>query len=145
MQNKRRNYIAVILALIIILSAGMPVCAAISLQRDGKPVTIKVAFYPLDGFFEYDSDGNECGYGVDYLNELKNYANIEWEYVPVDSWEKIGPMLRAGEVDVRLPVSEPLTPSVMYNYTTNAILPTYHAIMTLKSSTRCWNGGCSYQ
>ena len=99
----------------------------------GTKTTIKVAFYELDNFFEYDENGNPCGYGVDYLNELKKYANIEWEYVPVDSWEGIKEKMLNGEVDVRMPVSEPTKPSELYDYTIEPMLTSYHAIMTLKS------------
>lgn len=101
-------------------------------QEQGKPIKIRVAFYPLDGFFEYDKTGKESGYGVDYLNELTKYANIQWEYVPVDSWEKINGMLRSGKVDVEVPVTIPDNEESAsdYNFTAEDILPSYHALMT---------------
>lgn len=100
-----------------------------------KPIKIRVAFYPLDGFFEYDKTGKEIGYGVDYLNEMAKYANIQWEYVPVDSWEKINGMLRSGQVDVEVPVTVPddEEKAADYNFTTEDILPSYHALMAYKS------------
>lgn len=102
-------------------------------EQTSDSITLKVAFYELDGFFEYDKNGQECGYGVDYLNELSKYKNIHFEYVPVDSWEAIGDMMASGEVDIRMPVTEPSTPSAKYSYTSEDILTSYHAIMTLKS------------
>ena len=129
--GKIKRIIAVCLFSILLLNCTGTIYAADTAQKEAAK--IKVAFYQLDGFFEYDDEGNRCGYGVDYLNELKKYMNVDWEYVDVDSWEKIGPMLRAGEVDVRMPVSEPANPSVDYNYTVEPILPSYHAIMTLNT------------
>lgn len=131
--DKKRSVIITFLVIILFFSIKLQINAA-DAAESGKPVTIKVAFYQLDGFFEYDKNGNQCGYGVDYLNELKKYANIEWEYVDVDSWEKIGDMMKNGEADVRMPVSESVQPSEIYNYTTEDILTTYHAIMTLDSN-----------
>lgn len=139
MHNKRQYVVAVFFGILLCLCMTTQVSATANqeknttiTQNDDKRVTIKVAYYQLDGFFEYDENGNECGYGVDYLNEIARYANINWEYVPVDSWEKIGDMMRSGEVDVRMPVSEPSTPSEIYNYTVEDILSSYHAIMTRK-------------
>ena len=129
--NSKKIYriIMCIISLSMIISFVSPIYAS---QEDTSPMKIKVAFYQLDGFFEYDENGNECGYGVDYLNELKKYINVEWEYVPVDSWEDIAQMMESGQVDVKMPVSEPTTPSKLYDYTVEPIMYSYHAIMTLK-------------
>ncbi len=118
-----------LLGVIILAIVCMPVQGA----ETDQTTKIKVAFYQLDGFFEYDENGKECGYGVDYLNELTKYADIEWEYVPVDSWEGIKDMMLDGRVDVKLPVSEPVKPSVTYEYTTEPMMSSYHAIMTLNT------------
>lgn len=131
MAGKKYRFFAIILVIWILFSTSSELQA--NTLGQNEKVTLKVAFYQLDVFFEYDENGNECGYGVDYLNELAKYANINWEYVPVDSWEAIGEMISNHEVDVRMPVSEPSTPSEKYSYTTEAILPSYHAIMTLKA------------
>ncbi len=132
MRQKISGVITGLLILCIALAGfGIPAYSNDNISRSAR-VTIKVAFYQLDGFFEYDENGNECGYGVDYLNELSKYANIEWEYVPADSWEGIKQMLKDGTVDVRMPGSEPISPSTDYDYTTEPIMMTYHAIMTLK-------------
>lgn len=104
-------------------------------EKNDTTINLKVAYYQLEGFFEYDSNGKEVGYGVDFLNELKKYINVNWEFVPVDSWEKIGPMIRAKEVDVRMPVSEPSKPSQYYAYSVEPVLNTFHALMTLKTRT----------
>ena len=134
--TRRKTYriLSLLLALFLCYSATIPVYATEN-KNDEKKITIKVAFYQLDGFFEYDKDGNECGYGVDYLNELSRYANIEWEYVKAESWEGIRDMMKNGQVDIRMPVTMTSTPSETYDYTTESVLTTYHSIMTLKERT----------
>jgi hypothetical protein len=47
---------------------------------------IRVAFCQLDGFFEYDENGHEIGYGVALLKKLSEYTNYKFVYVPVDTW-----------------------------------------------------------
>lgn len=98
-------------------------------------VTLKIGFYQLDGFFGYDSGGNECGYGIDYLNEISKFSNIhfEYSYIRVKSWEDLSKLLLSGKIDIIMPVSEPLTVSNTCSYTTEDIMTTYHSIMTKKS------------
>lgn len=134
--RKRKMRIGKITAAILTLCLmlGGVSTAAFAAQDNRSATTVKVAFYPLDGFFEYDENGKETGYGVDYLNELSKYANIKWEYVPADSWEAIHDMLLRGEVDVQMPVSATINPAdTDCSITTEPIIPTFHAIMTLQS------------
>lgn len=125
--------LSLILCMVFAFGTIFKICAGEQEKRGmDNAVTIKVAFCTLDGFFEYDENGKECGYGVDYLNEIAKYASVEmnYEYVPVDSWEEIKKMMDAGQVDVKMPTSEPITTSDEYNYTTESMITTYHAIMT---------------
>lgn len=59
-------------------------------------VKLKVGFCRLDGFFEYDSNGDECGYGVDYLNEISKFSSIhfDYSYIKVKSWEELPGLLK---------------------------------------------------
>ncbi|MEA4941763.1 MAG: transporter substrate-binding domain-containing protein [Oscillibacter sp.] len=95
---------------------------------------LKVAFCPLDGFFEYDVSGNETGYGVELLNKLTQYTGITFEYVAASSWESTRQMLLSGEADLRMPVSLPTAPSAILSYSNHPVLNTYHVLMTLKSN-----------
>ena len=62
--------------------------------------TIKVAFFPMDGYNETDADGMLTGMDVDYLESLCNYVNWEIEYVKCDSWDDALSLLSAHEVDL---------------------------------------------
>ncbi|NLG02714.1 MAG: transporter substrate-binding domain-containing protein, partial [Clostridia bacterium] len=139
MDRLKRTCMTLIMALLLFCVPTIGLYTQIyaaEVASDGQKTIVKVGFYQLDGFFEYDANGQETGYGVEYLNELTKYANIEWEYVPVDSWEEIKAMLKDGTVDVRMPVSAPIDPSTSdSNFTTESVLPSYHAIMTLKNKT----------
>ncbi|MEA4994113.1 MAG: ATP-binding protein [Oscillibacter sp.] len=120
----------------LFLSAGWSLpCLAEEDAGIGLPV-LKVAFYPLDGFFEYDACGNETGYGVELLDKLSQYAGVSFTYVAADSWESTRDMLAEGKADIRMPVSMPLipTPAPTPGMSSRAILNTYHALMTLSSN-----------
>lgn len=103
------------------------------LAAEGNPRVLKVAFCPLDGFFEYDIDGNETGYGVELLNKISEYTGITFEYVPADTWEQTKEMLLSGKADIRMPGTLPQKPSTTLEYTSESVMDTYRAVMTLKS------------
>ncbi len=116
-----------LLCVLLFFSSMMPLFA---MDTDK---TLKVAFYPLDGFFEYDSGGKETGYGVELLEKISEYTGIHFEYVPADTWERTRAMLLSGEADIRLPGTMPSVPSTVLGYTNESVMDTYHAILTLKS------------
>lgn len=60
---------------------------------------IKVGYFGYDGFIEKDENSDYFGYGVDYLNEIANYTNWEYEYVYA-SWTELLKMLERGEIDL---------------------------------------------
>lgn len=62
--------------------------------------TVKVAFFPMDGYHTINEDGSYGGMDVEYLNALCNYASWNIEYVPCDSWEDALEKLANQEVDL---------------------------------------------
>ncbi len=100
-----------------------------------KQTVLRVAFYPLEGFFEYDAQGHETGYGVELLNRITRRTGIRFTYVPAKSWESTKPMLLVGEADIRMPGTLPDPPSDTLGYTQHSILDTYYAVLTLNSRT----------
>lgn len=62
--------------------------------------TVRVAFFPMDGFHIVENDGNLTGMDVEYLNALCDYTTWNIEYVSCDSWEDALEKLRNKEVDL---------------------------------------------
>ena len=126
MKNSRylwKRICAFLLCTIICMSATVPANA-------DSNKTLRVAFYPLEGFFEY-----EAGYGVDLLNMISRYSGLHFTYVPADSWESTKHMLLDGEADIRMPGTLPTSPSTTLGYTQHSIMDTYYAVLTLKDRT----------
>ena len=94
--NKRR--IGVLFG--CLLAFSMAIGISFGVVRAAENRTVKVAFFPMDGYNMTAADGSLTGMDVDYLNALCNYASWEIEYVPCDSWDDALSMLSAHEVDL---------------------------------------------
>lgn len=73
---------------------------AITAQETEK---IRVGFFTLPGFHEYDSNGNAIGYDVDYLERISEYTGWEYEFVQADSWVDALQMLDEEKIDLLAP------------------------------------------
>lgn len=62
--------------------------------------TIKVAFFPMDGYHTVNEDGSYGDMDVEYLHALSNYVSWNVEYVECDSWEDALWKLKNKEVDL---------------------------------------------
>lgn len=59
---------------------------------------IRIGYIDYDGFIEKTEDGDYEGYGVEFLEEIAEYTDWEYEYV-YDSWENHLVNLANGELD----------------------------------------------
>ena len=55
--------------------------------------TVRVAFFPMEGYHVTLEDGSLSGMDVEYLENLGDYVNWNVEYVPCDSWDDALQML----------------------------------------------------
>ena len=62
--------------------------------------TVKVAFFPMDGYHIVEEDGTYAGMDVEYLNAICRYLPWSIEYVRCDSWEDALEKLENKEVDL---------------------------------------------
>ncbi|WP_181995492.1 diguanylate cyclase [Clostridium sp. AM58-1XD] len=66
----------------------------------GAPQTVKIGFFPMPGFQEYDEYGHPCGYNVDYLEKIAALTGWEYEYVRLSSWDEALAALEEGRIDL---------------------------------------------
>jgi len=65
-----------------------------------SPRKVRVGYYPLSNFQEYDSDSDSYrGYSYDYMLALAQYAGWEYEFVPC-TYEEGLQMLENGQIDL---------------------------------------------
>ncbi|MDD3361744.1 MAG: ATP-binding protein [Hespellia sp.] len=124
---KRKNLVSKWIGCLFLFAIIFGICQPVHASN----TSLRVAFYPLDGFFEYDDLGNETGYGVELLDKISQYTGIDFQFVPTDSWESTKRMLLDGEADIRMPATLPKNPSTTLGYTGTSILDTYNVILTL--------------
>ncbi|WP_323401217.1 EAL domain-containing protein [Christensenella sp.] len=60
---------------------------------------MRVGVFALDGFYGKDANGQNVGYGFDYLDELSKYSGLTFEYV-YGTWDECLKRLEAGEIDL---------------------------------------------
>ena len=59
---------------------------------------VKVAWYTIPGFQDYDQQGNPCGYAYEYLEKLAEYRNWKLTYVPA-SYDEALNLVSTGQID----------------------------------------------
>ena len=94
MDKRKIRWISVILAVILFMGIfGGNIDAS-------ERRTVRVAFFPMDGYHITNSDGSRSGMDVVYLNALCEYTNWKIQYVDCDSWEEALEKLEDHKVDL---------------------------------------------
>ena len=86
----------------LILAAGLAAAlTASAFASDGASLrTVRVGYYPMSNFQEYDAGTGEYrGYSYDYMLAVAQYADWEYEFVPV-SYDEGLQMLEDGRLDL---------------------------------------------
>ncbi|MGN0078390.1 MAG: ATP-binding protein [Coriobacteriales bacterium] len=69
-----------------------------------QPRTIRVGYFAFPGYhelYEDESGTHGSGYGFDFLQMLRRYTNLNYEYVGYESgWQDMQQMLRDGQIDM---------------------------------------------
>ena len=97
--------------------------------------TVKVAFFPMDGYHILGENGSHSGMDVDYLTELSKYARWRIEYVACDSWDDALAKLKAREVDLVGSAQYSEQRAQVYDYADLASGYTYGIIATNADAT----------
>ena len=83
-----------------LLMAVFPVRGEPGVVQGAGKRTVRVSFFPMDGYHETMPDGSLSGMDVEYLENLCDYVNWTVEYVPCESWDEALQMLSDKEVDL---------------------------------------------
>jgi ABC-type amino acid transport substrate-binding protein len=77
---------------------------------------VKVAFVPIEGMQEIDTNGNPKGYMYEYFNQLALRANWDLEFIPM-TWTETLDSLQTGKIDFSgmLPYADYLKEKVYYS------------------------------
>ncbi len=95
---------------------------------------VKVAAFPMTGFYEIDDDGTRFGMEVELLNEIQKYTNWKIEYVDVNNFAEASALLDAKEVDFVGGVQLATRTKNKYLYGDIACGHFYNTMMVLRDS-----------
>lgn len=96
MRGKRAVWGGLLLFLVtVVLAVAWPAAA-----RARESRTVKVAFFPMQGYHTYSETEGYDGVDVAYLKELCSYTGWKIEYVDCESWDDALLKLEAKEVDL---------------------------------------------
>ncbi len=84
-----------VLVVTFLVSAG----SAGIVQGAGKR-TVRIGFFPMEGYHETRADGSRTGMDVEYLEALSDYVNWNIEYVECASWDDALTKLLNREIDL---------------------------------------------
>lgn len=98
--SQRMTGTAVWLFIAVLLLAFFPVRGEPGVVQSAGKRTVRVSFFPMDGYHETLPDGTLSGMDVEYLENLCDFVNWNVEYVPCESWDEALQMLADKEVDL---------------------------------------------
>jgi signal transduction histidine kinase/ABC-type amino acid transport substrate-binding protein/ActR/RegA family two-component response regulator len=131
---------AVLLVLLLCISGGISVSAAGS---SAARKTIRVGYFPFDGYQMVDADGTRSGYGYDYLQAMLPYMDFSYSYAGYaenKSWSDMLDMLDRGEIDLLTSASKTDEREEKFDYSDEPI-GTSSAILTVRAGDTRYQSG----
>lgn len=92
----KRIYLSCFFAIFVFVLATM---SLVDIYADNAR-TVRVGFFPMEGYHIIDSDGSYDGMDVKYLEAISEYVNWDIEYVPCNSWEDALKRLQNKDIDL---------------------------------------------
>lgn len=129
MQYNRKNIGAMFIAGFVIAIFVIIGITGNSAKAENK--TVRVGFFPMQGFNEYNNEGVPQGYDVDILNEISMYTDWSYEYIRKESKEEAIDALKNGEVDIVGAMQSSTEYMKEFEFSAYPSGTTYWALMTL--------------
>lgn len=125
---KHRRGEVLLRKMILFLCVLCVLTTSITYARERR--TVRVAFFPMDGYHILQEDGSFAGMDVDYLTTLCHYAPWEIEYVICESWDDALKKLDEHAVDLVGSAQYSEARAQVYDYADLASGYTYGVIAT---------------
>ncbi len=74
-------------------------CIASALNAENSNNVIRVGIFDYEGYYSYDNNNNVYGYGYEYLAEIREQADVQFEFV-YSSWQGCVELLEKGLIDI---------------------------------------------
>ncbi|MBO5033704.1 MAG: EAL domain-containing protein [Lachnospiraceae bacterium] len=91
---------SVLLLAAILVFCGAAGALGIQKVHAAQRRTVKVGFFPMEGYHEKKEDGSFTGMDVEYLEAVCDYVNWDIEYVECESWDSALQLLAEKKIDL---------------------------------------------
>ncbi len=101
-----KKLITFLLAILLLIPSILPGYQPIKANQSNKENRIvKVGYFAFAGYHNVDGNGLKSGYGYEYLQKLKTYSGLEYDYIGDEkgednNWSDMVNMLINGDIDV---------------------------------------------
>lgn len=99
MQKMLKKFFLLILC-VCIVTTGISCLGSLTANASGTKRTVRVGFFPMQGYNDIDENGNVTGMDVDYLEAVCRYTGWDLEYVQCGSWDDALEKLEDAKVDL---------------------------------------------
>ena len=89
------RFLGLMLVVVLLASNG-----SAGVVQGAEKRTVRVGFFPMEGYNETREDGSRTGMDVEYLEALCDYVNWNIEYVECESWDVALTMLSERQIDL---------------------------------------------
>lgn len=100
------------------------------LKPTGK--TVRIGVNKMEGFLDYDSDGNVIGYGQDYLRAVASITGWNYEYVELEDTKDGEEKLADKEIDLLAPCQKTAQKLESYDFSAYSLGTEYTMLVTQK-------------
>ena len=132
MQHTKRGSLPTLRKLLLVLLVLIILASGLTYAKERR--TVRVAFFPMDGYHILLEDGSYAGMDVDYLKALCRYAPWNIEYVVCTSWDDALKKLDEHEVDLVGSAQFSQARAEVYDYADLSSGYTYGMIATTANS-----------
>jgi len=129
-------------ALVFLLTFLGPLSVSALAENDTRQ-TVRVGFFPFEGYHMVDEYGERSGYGYEYIQNMLNFADWKYEYIGYEenaSWSDMLTMLQNGEIDMLTSAVKTPEREELFDFSDEPI-GTSSTIITVKSGNTKYAAG----
>ena len=140
MKKIRCLFIALLLLLGFACTA-LPATAFAEIPTDQPHRIVRVGFFPFEGYYAVNSNGQRSGYGYELMQLLALHANWSYEYIDtVQTWSELEQMLLDGQIDMLTSVQK--TTANQYRFAFSSLpISTSSTLLTVRSGNTAFIAG----
>lgn len=130
MKNKNIKTFSLICVLMLVISISAPLVSAMNTI----PQKVRVGWFTFDGVQYIDKNNARQGYCYDYYQEIKKYANFDYDFVH-GTWQQCLDRLESGEIDMLSFVHYSPERAELFDFSSEQIGQNYALLSILSTNT----------